>query len=565
MLQVATGRFHKYVSITKHEAYSTLFSNCNIYQDIRTPIGTLKRSMAHEHPNAYVHGYIQQHMGPGQGVWVWGGDKELNDDLAAAMTLFLPGFFDANQELVFTVTQQNPIRNYRSNLLPSNFLPSKLQPPNTNLSSELKRFEELLEQLVQLPRLDFQVIIEAARAFKRAILALRIDHLLAYSNLVFCLESLSQNLKPYNALWEDVPEIDRTRIEQSISELDIGTQEQIKSAIIEDRQLKLMKRFVSFIEEHIQPDYYLGESSGIYHAIRPSDLGNCMKVAYQIRSGYAHSLTKSFEHIDNPIFANGETFTWEGRTVPTFRGLARILEHVMRTIIIKAERVEPEDIQVTNLVPGISRYRMAPEHALAPFKEYHPGFAQRVLLLLSSHLWSLPAKKPEHRKIIFNQEFIDDAVAKFDQMNPIEQYCTLNLLRLYTAYPSISFNPEWQNLFKASETRLKEVNWPNLVGVVLVGGLLDGDGDSVLYAVEELRRISAKKKGTEIPKDLILAASAIAASIISNIDPEQGRNFNNYLVLEATGRPLAQKLLNQIDGYTITELQRCLLGISEQE
>lgn len=566
MLQIATGRFHKVAAAAKHVGYGTLFSNWNIYRDVQTPMGTIRRSMAPGRLAGHVHEYVQHHSAPGEGVWVWGGDQELNDDLAAAMTLFLPGFFDADPTVALAATEGDPSGQPRDYRLPSNFLPSKLRPSIANPAGELERFEAILQHLVNLPRDDFEVLIEAMRAFKRAILALRLDHLLAYSNLVFSLESLAQRLRPYEATWEDVPGPDRTRIEASLKDLDVDKQEQVKAAIIEDRQLRLTKRFVSFIAEHVHPSYFRAEASGIKGAIRPSELETCLKTAYQIRSGYAHSLTKRFEHIEIPMVSDGETFAWDGQVVPTFRGLARLLEHVMHTLIREIEPVESEDIELMALVPGIIRMKAAPKHALANYKKYKPGCAQRVLSLVASHLWSLPAAQLEQRKIVLVQEFMDDAVSKFAQMNAHEQLCTLNLLRLYAPYLGGDLKCEWRDLLEAHEKRLSDSAWPNLVGVVLVGGELDGDGDAVHTAANELRRISAKKNGPDIPKDLVLTASVVGVSMIYKADPARGKDLNDALVLEAAGRLRAQELIERIDDdYSIRELQLALLGISESE
>ncbi|MFH1980982.1 MAG: hypothetical protein ABIL58_03990 [Pseudomonadota bacterium] len=566
MLQIATGRFHKVAAARKHIGYATLFSSGDIYRDLRTPMGTIKRSTATGRLAGHVHEYVQHHTAPGEGVLVWGGDRELNDDLAAAMTLFLPGFFDADQAVVLAATERDPSGHPRDERLPSNFLPSKLRLPLANPTGELGRFESLLDRLVQLPRSDFEVLIEAMRAFKRAILALRLDHLLAYSNLVFCLESLAQNLQPYKAEWEDYPDADRTRIEVSLNGLDIDIQERVKAAIIEDRQLRLTKRFVSFIEERVRPTYYRNEASGIKGAIRPSELENCLKVAYQIRSGYAHSLAKRFKHIQIPMIADGETYTWDGQTVPTFAGLARLLEHVMRTLIMEAVPVEPEEIPFTRLMPGVITMKVAPKHALANYKVYKSGWAQRVLSLVVTHLWFLPAAKPVERKVILVEEFMDDAIAKLGQMNAHEECCALNLVRLYEPYLGTSLKPEWRKLLEASDEKLRKANWPNLVSVILVGGSLDNDGDYALTAADELQRISTKKNGPDIPKDLVLAARTVAVSMIFEDKPDRGRDLNGALVLEAAGRPRAQELIERIDDeYTIPELQRALLGVPEPE
>ena len=434
MLQIATGRFHKVASATKHVGHGTIFSNWDIYREVRTPMGTIHRSIAPGRLAGHVHEYVQHHTAPGEGVLVWSGDKELNDDLAAAMTLFLPGFFDADQGVVLQTTERDPAGHPRDGRLPSNFLPVKLTPPISNPAGELERFEELLVRLTQLPRQQFEVLIECMRGFKRAILALRLDHLLAYSSLVFCLESLAQHLRPYDATWEDVPDPDRARIEASLSGLSLEQQGQVKDAIIEDRQLRLMKRFVSFTVEHVRPAYYRDQAAAIKNAIRPTEIESCLKVAYKIRSGYAHALTKEFEHLEIPMIADGETFTWDGQTVPTFRGLARLMEHVLRTIIMETDPVPPEDIHFTRLFPGVITMKVAPKHALANYKEYKAGFAQHVLSLVSSHLWYLPAAKPNDRKLILVQEFIEDSIAKFGQMTSHEQLCTLNVLRLYEPY-----------------------------------------------------------------------------------------------------------------------------------
>lgn len=566
MLQIATGRFHKVAAAKRHVGHGILFSNCDVYRQVRTPMGTIRRSIAPGRLAGHVHEYVQHHTAPGQGVWIWGSDKELNDDLASAMTMFLPGFFDANQGVVLHATERDPAGHPRDERVPSNFLPPKLRPPIANPAGELERFEELLERLVQLPRPQFEVLIEGMRGFKRAILALSLDHLLAYSSLVFCLESLAQHLRPYDATWGDVPDPDRTRIEKSLSDLPLDKQEQVKAAIVKDRQLRLTKRFIAFITDHVRPRYYREDAACVKNAIKPTELEACLKTAYQIRSGYAHSLAKRFEHIQVPMIADGETFTWDGQTVPTFRGLARLLEHVMHTIIMETKLVEPEDIRFMALVPGTITMKAAPKYALANYKQYKAGWAQRVLSLVSSHLWHLPADDQNNRKVVLVEEFMDDAVAKFGQMNSDEQLCTLNLVRIYATFLGTDLTASWKALLDANQERLRESLWPNVVAVVLVGGELDGDGDSVLKAVGELRRLSSKKAGPDVPKDLVLAATAVGVSMIYERDPERGKALKDAVAMEAAGRPKAQELIDRVDeNYTRLALQCALLGVAEPE
>lgn len=562
MLQLATGRFHRAAAVTKHVGHGTLFSNFDIYRDVRTPMGTIRRSDGPGLLAGHVHEYVQHHTPPGEGVWVWGGDQELNDDLSATMTIFLPGFFDSDQEVVLQATERDPGGYPRNERIPSNFLPAKLAPRVANPAGELEKFESLLNKLVQLPRSQFEVLIECMRGFKRSILALKLDHLLAYSSLVFCLESLAQHLRPYEATWDDLPDPDRTRIEQSMDGLPSDKAGEIKASIVKDRQLRLMKRLVAFVVENVRTSYYTEEAIGIKNAIRPSELETCLKAAYRIRSGYAHSLTKRVEHIQIPMLSDGETFTWEGQTVPTFRGLARLLEHVLQTLIEEASAVEPEDIHFTKLIPGTITMKAAPKHALAGYKEYKPGWARRVFSLIASQVWHLPAAKEEDRGVILVEEFVEDAVAKFGQMNPEEQLCILNVIRIYQRFMGEGLKSDWQALLQEHDAELHKAEWPNVVAVVLVGGNLDGNGDTVLNVVANLRRLAAKKAGPDLPKDIALAASVVGVSMIYEKEQVRADELNQALVLEAAGRPEAQELIRNIhSAYSIDELQHALLGV----
>jgi hypothetical protein len=478
------------------------------------------------------------------------------------MTMLLPGFFDADQQVVLKATERDPTGHPRDKLIPSNFLPSKLRPSIANPASELEKFEFLLEKLVQLARPKFEVLIECMRGFKRSILAIKLDHHLAYSSLVFCLESLAQRLPTYEATWDDVPEPDKTRIERSIADLPLEKADEIKTAIIEDRQLRLTKRFVEFVVNNVRTPYYTTEAAGINNAIRPTELEPCLKAAYRIRSGYTHSLTNTVEHLQIPVLADGETFTWEGQAVPTFRGLARLLEHVIRTIILEANIEKPEDIHFTQIVPGIITMKLAPKHALARYKEFKPGWAQHVLCLIASHVWHLPAAKEGEGKVVLVEEFVEDAVAKFGQANPIDRLCILNIIRIYQSSLGDGMKENWQNLLQKHGAELCKPVWPNVVTFVLVGGKLDENGDAVLEAVGKLRRLATKKPGPDLPKDIALVASAIGISMIYLKDPDRAKELNHAVVLEAAGRPKAQELIKNIDrDYSIEMLQRALLGV----
>lgn len=561
MLQVASGRFHRAAAITKYVGFGNFYSNFAILRDVRTPMGTIHRSFGPGRLAGYTHEYIKHHAMPGESVLVWTGDQELNDDLASTMTMFLPGFFDVDQQVVLQATELDPAGHPRDERIPSNFLPAKLAPHIANCTAELERFELLLAKLVQLPRRQFEVLIECMRGFKRSILALKLDHLLAYSSLVFCLESLAQHLRPYEAVWDDMPDPNKACVEQSMSGLSSDRADRIKAAIVKDRQLRLTKRFVDFILEKIHTSYYTEEAVGIKSAIRPTELKECLKAAYSIRSGYAHSLTKTVEHIHIPMLADGETFTWEGRTVPTFRGLARLLEHVVQTIIEETPPVEPEDVHFTQFLPGTFRMKIAPKYALTDYKRYSPGWARRVLSLVASQVWHLPVAKEDDCNVVVVQDFVDDAMTKFGQMNSEEQQCILNIIRIYKHFMGDDMKSDWQALLNEHKEELRQAEWPNVVGVVLVGGDFDGSGDEVLAAVDELRRLAARKGGPDLPKDISLAASAVGVSMIYDTEPERAEELNQAVVLEAVGRPNAQELLRNLKSeYSLDVLQRVLLG-----
>ena len=113
-----------------------------------------------------------------------------------------------------------------------------------------------LEQLLALNREDYINILNCIVAYNASVRLLSEDISLAYSMLVYCLESLAQSYDSYIPIWDDYKEDKKNALEKVFKTLDEDAVEKIKEILIKDEHLKLSKRFQEFVVGHIGDKFF---------------------------------------------------------------------------------------------------------------------------------------------------------------------------------------------------------------------------------------------------------------------------------------------------------------------
>ncbi len=383
MFQIATGRFYRTLEQHEHAGEGVLFSNLQVFSSLQTPLGDLRQSDNRVGMCGYVFHYTNRMEKREGQVLIRGGDQEIIDDLSALLTAFLPGYFDARES---NVAQMARAGNPRDESLPRNFLPSKLATYVGNATQLVPACEEKLTRLVKLSRNDYTTILRAVRNFKLSIQALNYNFQLAYSLLIFSLETLLRTGPQIQPTWANMsPEL-TGRIDEALQGSAPETLKKVQEALLVDATLRITPRMVQLVKSNLSDEFFESEAAGIRHAVRQSEIDSLIRNAYHLRSKFAHELHPGEGHLGIPMLADGETFTWENKPYPTYRGLARMTEHVVSRLVLSLPALDREDFDWRSEFPGTIQMYPAPQHWLhlvrRPFRDQGRSFFGGLLQYL---------------------------------------------------------------------------------------------------------------------------------------------------------------------------------------
>lgn len=244
--------------------------------------------------------------------------------------------------------------------VPANYLRS-------NLDLNLEVHEDAInngiyniQRLIALSRKDYYTMITCIRTYCASIRLLENDPNLAYSMLIFALESLSQSYDEYVPVWEDYDENIKNKLEQKLKGIDERICEEIKQTLLTDSHLKLSRRFLHFILNYLDDGYYLDKK--ITNKILKDDVEDALKNAYNIRSKYAHALKLIMDQsvVDN-VSKESDFYRSNSEPFLTYSGLLRLTKYVIVNFISNREIVEKERIDWVESLPGMMKAKLGPD------------------------------------------------------------------------------------------------------------------------------------------------------------------------------------------------------------
>lgn len=361
MLQIISGKFFKNEEIITNKGTGITYSNFHWWAPIQTCIATIEPvDLNLSSASSYVINYKHQiEKGPGK---VKAGNSEILEQFQLLCTFGLQAFFDHDKNYVEMNCRFAP-RNSADEFLPSLFVSRFFNLPVRSNEKEIEEFIIFVEKVISLPRDTYTSVIESLKAFSHSLQFLNYNMDLAYSMMIYCLESLSQRHDNFEPDWEsyDPPikdKFDKLFEEETLSDTTIKN---IKEILINSRESKLMKRFISFSLGNISDSYFLENADGIKNPLKKSELERVLRNAYKMRSGYVHKLEEIENHLKIPLL-DGEVFPWENEPYLTFRGLVRLVHHIITNFIYKQESLETEEYNWRNDIPGVIPWEIHPKH-----------------------------------------------------------------------------------------------------------------------------------------------------------------------------------------------------------
>ena len=244
---------------------------------------------------------------------------------------------------------------------PNSFIPRVFDQTVWLKQEELEPFIHFVNSLIALNRRSFLAAIRAIRTYVVALHRLPDDPELAYTLFVASIESLAQTFDHFQPKWIDYDHAKKKRIDAALVKADRDTKQRVRQALLETEHLLLARRFREFSIAHIGPDYYRQEALNVEVPASRPDLEEALQGAYRIRSGFIHNLRE----LPRPLLISlmqGDTIRVEGKTLFTFRGIARLARHVIMEFIQRQPKVEKEKYDYRDERYGIVNVPLAPQY-----------------------------------------------------------------------------------------------------------------------------------------------------------------------------------------------------------
>jgi len=373
MLQIISGKFFKSTDRHIHEAKGITYSNYSWVRPIETCVATLEPVDLSSQVSPYVISYVEQ-IEKG-GILVGTDGSEIVQQFQLLCIFGLNAFFDIDRTKVEINCRENP-RSSGDHYLPSRFIPRFFEPEIHGQKTEIEAFIKFVDKVIGLPRKKYLGVISCLNNFSHALHVLNYNIDLAYSMLVYSLESLSQSFDDFEPTWEDYNPKIRNNLDSDFSKIDSGIAENIRNILLESSNLRLQKRFVDFITDNLHDSFFTDEAINIKNSLRPSELKQVLKNAYGIRSGYVHQLKPIQEQLRNSKIAEGDVFHWDNEPYLTFAGLVRLAHHVINNFICDQESLTTEDYDWRRDLPGIVMMKLAPQYWIAEHDRFVPSHAR---------------------------------------------------------------------------------------------------------------------------------------------------------------------------------------------
>ena len=112
---------------------------------------------------------------------------------------------------------------------------------------EIEAFIKFVNKVIGLPREKYLVVINCLNNFSHALQVLNYNLDLAYSMLVYSLESLSQSFDDFEPIWEDYDPQIKNKLNSCFSKIDPSLSSEIRKILLGSSNLRLQQRFINFI------------------------------------------------------------------------------------------------------------------------------------------------------------------------------------------------------------------------------------------------------------------------------------------------------------------------------
>lgn len=554
MLQIITGKFFKSDDRHRSEQKAVFYSNYRHYSPMETCVGRLEPLNPRSTVTRYLFTYTNQiEKQKGNFSIVRIGDPEIIEQFRLLCSFGLRATFAEDRSWLTHLCRTGTV-GQADTYTPSQLLPRYFVPVLDGSIEEANEFAALVKKILSLSRSDFLAVMSAIQAFNGALEVLGSSLDLAYSMLVYALESLSQKYIDHEPLWDDFDSRTRKRLDPILATLSPEAAGGIRAALLTDAHLKLKAEFQEFICSHVEDSFFTTEAAKRSSPLQHNDLRRAAKNIYDVRSAYVHELVPLIHQLRVPDIAKGDVFHWDNKPHLTFNGVVRLADHVIRTLIRRLPSLETEDFNWRDALPGQLRLNLSPQlwvHNALGFT------AESAHLYLSGFLNHFIDTVLQGTPISDMTEVMIKIEQLGRQGKPEHRRSMLALYLLYnTCLRADLARPSWDTFL---EQQLEIVDAP-CIEMMAVRILLDGgfpwtasEGVAALDQYEQTRfhkGVFHLSLGIEIALTAAIANQALAEGLIN-----QQKSLLRKALLNTAGRAEVQTaLLAAIENSTAVPL-----------
>jgi len=359
MLQIISGKFFDSENRFHNDCKGILYSNGCISGINEFEYIKIESVEAYNNISSYVVSYDNQlEVIPASMQFIKVGDDEIMRQLKNILSFSLNCVFDEDKAVVEKICKLKGSGSGRR-AAPSDFIKDTLDLKRNPTAEVIEESKKFFKQMIGLKREDYINVLNCLIAYNASVRLLNEDINLAYSMLVYCLESLSQRYDVYEPIWDDYDQNKKGALEKVFSRLSEIESAEIKNILIKDEHFKLAQRFRKFIVRFLDDAYYQRKDER--HIIHKDDVEIALSNAYITRSKYAHMLKPIMKQLTMEDFSkSGDTFGFGHDVFFTYSGLLRTVRTVITNFVFSLETIETEKFNWNNDLPGGFEIQAAP-------------------------------------------------------------------------------------------------------------------------------------------------------------------------------------------------------------
>lgn len=437
MLQIISGKFFKSNDLNISPCFGIAYSNFSWIKEIETSVATLNPVTTYLPISSYAITYEYRIEKSSKIIKI--GETDIINQFQNLCSFGLKAFFNSDRNYVSFLCRKSA-EDHSEKYLPSEYVSRFFEPKIMGTLDEIQYIEAFINQVIGLPRDTYNKITFCIANFLNALEILSVNFDLAYSMMVYTLESLSQNFDGYEPKWDDYNQEIKAKLEKCFKDLSDENSNKIKEILLSDIHLKNQKRFIDFIDQNLNDDYYISASKGVINALKKSHLKEAMTNAYQLRSKYSHQLRSVLDQLTYPGINKHDVFQWENKSYLTLQGLTRLTHYVISNFIWSQSTIGKEDINWQTQISGIGQLRMSPEYWIYKVDNLHEDDAKLKLtgfldlftdilqkkrdsipelsILLEKYEQMIPVAKKENKLALFVLYFLYNNFIILDKILP---------------------------------------------------------------------------------------------------------------------------------------------------